>query len=310
MIRRDRKRICLFAGYNADEVIEDYVVYLIEKLSLVSDVYYLADNNVKDEELAKIAPYVKAAYGYKHGKYDFGSWQELIYKLGWEKLSEYDELILTNDSIIGPLYNIQILIDKTVLDEEWQVCGINSAYDYHCWHLSSYFLMMKKEVFLSHMFKEYIAGIKQEESVDKVIENYEIGFSRLAVQSGYTVKSIVEFKKNIFISWRKFIKKGSPFVKKKIFGYELYFLCRTFGWSLFMKKYTNFNINLIKSHIASVYKTLKYTRGIFNLVFWQYALKGAVKVVWQEDRKIIRIFGIYLLNKINYESNKITVMGK
>ena len=76
MIRRDRKRICLFAGYNADEVIEDYVVYLIEKLSLVSDVYYLADNNVKDEEIAKIAPYVKGAYGYKHGKYDFGSWQE------------------------------------------------------------------------------------------------------------------------------------------------------------------------------------------------------------------------------------------
>ena len=67
MIRRDRKRICLFAGYNADEVIEDYVVYLIEKLSLVSDVYYLADNNVGEEEIAKIAPYVKGAYGY-HGR--------------------------------------------------------------------------------------------------------------------------------------------------------------------------------------------------------------------------------------------------
>ena len=109
MIRRNVKRICLFAGYNADEIIEDYVVYLIEKLSLVSDVYYLAENNLPDEEKSKITPYVKAAYGFKHEKYDFGSWQELINILGWEKLAEYDELILTNDSIIGPVYNIQIL---------------------------------------------------------------------------------------------------------------------------------------------------------------------------------------------------------
>lgn len=310
MIRRDRKRICLFAGYSSDEIIEDYVVYLIEKLSLVSDVYYLADNNLKESEKEKITPYAKGVYGYVHGKYDFGSWQELIYKLGWEKLAEYDELILTNDSIIGPLYNIQILIDKTVLDEEWQVCGINSAYNYNCWHLSSYFLMMKKEVFMSQMFKDYISGIKREESVDKVIEKYEIGFSRLAVEHGYNVKSIVEFKKNIYISWRNFIKKGSPFLKKKIFGYELFFLSRTLGWSFFLKKYTNFNINLIKKHIHYLYENTSYAKLIFNKNFWQYALKGAVKIVLQEDRKIIRIFGINILNRVNYSTNKITVMGK
>lgn len=310
MIRRNVKRICLFAGYNSDEIIEDYVVYLIEKLSLISDVYYLSDNNLPDNEKSKIAPYVKAAYGFKHEKYDFGSWQELINILGWEKLEEYDELILTNDSIMGPLYNIQILIDKTVLDEEWQACGINYAYDYHSWHLSSYFLILKKEVFTSYMFKEYIKSIKKEKSVENVIENYEIGLSRLLIQSGYNVKSIVDFKKNIYISWRKFLIKGSPFIKKKVFSYELFFLSRAFGWSFFLKKYTNFNINLIKKHIKYFYKNTSYARLLFNKNFWKYALKGALKIVMEEDRKVIRIFGIYLLNRVNYETNKIKIMGK
>lgn len=310
MIHRDRKRICLFAGYSSYEVIEDYVVYLIEKLSLISDVYYLSDNDLKEEEKDKLLPYAKGVYSKEHGKYDFGSWQELIYILGWDKLAEYDELILTNDSIIGPLYNIQILIDKTILDEEWQFCGINSAYNYDCWHLSSYFLMMKKEVFMSRIFKEYIEGIKKEESVDKVIEKYEIGLSRIMVENGFKVKSIVDFKKNIYISWRNFIKKGSPFLKKKIFGYDLFFLSKAFGWSFFIKKYTNFNINIIKKYISRIYKNSGYTRLIFNKNFWNYILNGAVKIVFKKDRKIIRIFGINLLNKIDYSTNKITVMGK
>lgn len=77
------KRICLFAGYDSNNIIHDYVVYYIKELSTVADVYYMADNEISDDEKSKIAPYVKGAYGYKHGKYDFGSWQELIKIIGW-----------------------------------------------------------------------------------------------------------------------------------------------------------------------------------------------------------------------------------
>ena len=78
----------------------------------------------------------------------------------------------------------------------------------------------------------------------------------------------------------------------------------------FSKKYTNFNINLIKKHIKYFYKNTSYARLLFNKNFWKYALKGALKIVMEEDRKVIRIFGIYLLNRVNYETNKIKIMGK
>ena len=97
------KRICLFAGFNINGIIEDYVLYYLQELSKISDIYYLADNKIMPKEFEKITPYVKGAYGYKHGKYDFGSWQELINKISWEKIAEYDELILTNDSVFGPI---------------------------------------------------------------------------------------------------------------------------------------------------------------------------------------------------------------
>lgn len=310
MKTNDIKRVCLFAGYSKEKVIEEYVVYLISKLSTISDVYYLSDNNLSEEEKNKIKPYTHGVYGFSHGKYDFGSWQELIYILGWEKLAEYDELILINDSVIGPIFNINILIEKTILDSQWQVCGINSAYDYKTWHLSSYFLMIKKEVFLSKPFKDYIHGIEKEERVEKVIEKYEIGLSKMLHKEGYLVKSLVDFRKNIYISWRTFIKKGSPFLKKKIFSTELYILSKSLSWNIFMKKNTNFDRGIIKRYIDKEYKKIGFIRFIFNKNLWKYALKGAIKIEYKEDREIIRVFGIYIRNKIDYSGNKIGILGR
>ena len=70
MNTNDIKRICLFAGYNSKGLIEDYALYYLQELSKISDVYYLADNKILPEELEKITPYVKGAYGYSHGKYE------------------------------------------------------------------------------------------------------------------------------------------------------------------------------------------------------------------------------------------------
>ncbi len=304
------KRICLFAGHSSSHEIEEYVVYLVEKLSKISDVYYLADNELNDYEKSKIHPYTKAVYGINHNKYDFGSWQELIYILGWEKLSEYDELILVNDSIIGPLYNINILIEKTILDSQWQVCGINYAYDYHTWHLSSYFLMLKKDVFLSNDFKDYVLSIKHEEKIEHIIEKYEIGLSKMLHEKGYVVKSLVNFKKNIYLSWRSFIRNGSPFIKKKIFSTELFILSRSLLWSVYISRYTNFDKTIIKKYIHKLYKSRSFIRIILNKNLWKYALKGAVKIEYENDRQVIRIFGLYLRNKIDYSGNKIGILGR
>ena len=106
------KRICLFAGYSNYGKIEDYVIYYLKKLSDISDVYYLADCNISENELSKIDDIVVKKYAYKHSKYDFGSWQELINKIGYDIISQYDELILCNDSCFGPLYSLPNIFEE------------------------------------------------------------------------------------------------------------------------------------------------------------------------------------------------------
>lgn len=304
------KRICLFAGYSSKGVIEDYVLYYLQELSKISDVYYLADNKILVEELEKIKPYVKGAYGYSHGKYDFGSWQELINKISWDKIAEYDELILTNDSVFGPLCNFKDFIESLEKDKEWDLCGINTAYDFHTWHLSSYFLIFRKNGFLSDTFKEHINSIEKEDNFKKVVEKYEIGLSRKMVEAGFSVKNAVDFKKNIYISWRNFAMSGSPLIKRKIFNDELFLICRTLGWEKFLKKYTKYDISLLYDYVNSFKSRFRIFRLLNNKIFWQYAGKGIIKIAFTKERKLIRVFGIYLLNIYNYDSNRIKLIKK
>ncbi len=96
---RAPRRVCLFAGFDADGVVDDTVVAYVRELSRFADVYYLADCDLDGGELDKLAPYTKGRWAIRHGRYDFGSYSMLARDLvGWDAIEAYDELILANDS--------------------------------------------------------------------------------------------------------------------------------------------------------------------------------------------------------------------
>ena len=60
------KTLCLFAGYDRDGIIDDYVLDSIKQFAKISDVYYLADCKIKDSEKQRLAPHVKNCFAYRH----------------------------------------------------------------------------------------------------------------------------------------------------------------------------------------------------------------------------------------------------
>ena len=96
-----KKRLVIFAHYDKDEVIDEYVVqYLRELKKFASDIVFVSDGYLKSDEIEKIQPLVSEVIAQKHREYDFGS-----YKIGFfllnskykEKLLNCDEVIFAND---------------------------------------------------------------------------------------------------------------------------------------------------------------------------------------------------------------------
>ncbi len=146
-----QKRICLFAGYSSQNAIDGYVVHYIKSLTPFADVYYCADNSLADDEIEKIAPYVKGVFAGRHATYDFGSWAKMINAIDWNEIEKYDQLILANDSCFGPLFPLTPVFEK-----------MDSGF-YDAWgiaknkFLMSFFICAGKEVINDHLFRDFIS---------------------------------------------------------------------------------------------------------------------------------------------------------
>lgn len=195
-MRAQSKKICLFAGYSPDFRVHDYVVYYIENLSEIADVHYLADCEMAQTELDRLGSYTVSADGFRHGTYDFGSWKELIHRIGWEKINEYDELILCNDSCYGPVFGFGDVFEKMSL-RNVDFWGLSSSPELSTLHLQSYFLVFTREVFRSAVFKSFFEGIRAHPDFWDVITNYEIALTRMLANEGFRFEAFFKGRSEI-----------------------------------------------------------------------------------------------------------------
>lgn len=99
-------RLAIFAGFDKDKIIHDYVVYYLSELSKSANIIYVADNDLAQCEVDKIKPYTIKIIAQKHGEYDFGSYKRgYLFAKQNGILDKYDFLILCNDSVFGPFYS-------------------------------------------------------------------------------------------------------------------------------------------------------------------------------------------------------------
>lgn len=276
------KRICLLAGFHPKGQVSDYVVYYAKYLSTFAEVYYLADCVVSSQELAKLAPYTKGAWAFRHNKYDFGSWQELIFKIGWDKLAEYDECLFTNDSVIAPLFDLTPFIQQGTesLVDAW---AMNSfEYDY----FGSFFWVVKQRVLKSEVFKYFFSSVVAEKTAEDVIHKYEKELPRMLRRGGFSYAAVfTEGNKNVFDDWKYFIKKGFPMLKLKIFKDSHEYPRREYlpNWDTFLSACTHYPVQLVYNYFYSVdIPPARFSKISFKLKSFWWACKR-----WR--RKLFRL---------------------
>lgn len=195
------RRICLFAAYDVDGVVDPTVVDYLADLSRHADVYYLADCDLDPGELEKVAPHTKGRWAIRHGRYDFGSYSMLARDLvGWDVIEGYDELLLANDScyLVQPFDRVFERMDATACD--WW--GLQATYEemrrLALWryndfiHVGSYFVGYRKRVIDDPEFRARLDSVAAQSSKTTIILKYEIGFSRLLILGGYHLATFVD----------------------------------------------------------------------------------------------------------------------
>lgn len=290
------KRICLFAAYNKNAAVADYALYYVKALAQIADVYYMADCSMKDTELAKLAPYVKNAWAYRHEKYDFGSWQEMVRKIGWETLAQYDECIFCNDSCFGPLFPLEPIVQAASDDKDIDAWAMQ--------YFGSYFWVLKRRVFTSERFKNFLENVKKQPTNEDVIHEYEDKLRPLLKEGGFNVKVFLHIPLDLNNGWKTYIRHQFPFLKIRIFTQTEKYRERQWmpGWRTFLRRHTAYDPALIERHLASLNISPEYfDTPLFRLKAFFWGLmrwrKKLFRIHFCKEHKIIILFGITLLCK-------------
>ena len=156
------KRLFLFAAYEEAGVVGESLLWYLKSLSKVGDVVLVADSDIEPVQLEPLGPYCLYAQAVRHEEYDFGSYKRAY---AWANanldLSSYDYVYMVNDSVYGPLYELEDYILKM---ETMGVPAFSLVVNPHKRHphMQSWFIGLDRRVFLQEWFATFLASVKKE----------------------------------------------------------------------------------------------------------------------------------------------------
>lgn len=99
------RRIAFYFFYDAQGVVDDYIIYKLRKLrEHVDAVFFISNSELMAESLSKVEPVVDVLHFRENIGFDVWAYKEAIEKFGWERLAEYDEAVFLNYTFFGPIF--------------------------------------------------------------------------------------------------------------------------------------------------------------------------------------------------------------
>ncbi|WP_136660988.1 rhamnan synthesis F family protein [Nitratireductor sp. XY-223] len=180
--------------------------------------------------------------------YDFMSW-----KIGLEAIRPYDhfqEIILTNDSIIGPLADPTSLFERLSADPR-DICGLTLSWEFGR-HIQSYFVRYKSGPLRSRAFDAFWNDIAPNSEKQEIIQRYEVALTAFMEKHGHTVGALYEPRRDFSTPQRLSI------------------------WA------ANLRLNTLGSALRSLRRTLQTPSLNPTLYLWRETLKADLPFVKKE----------------------------
>lgn len=190
------KRLAIYAHYDHDGEIKPFVLHYLKALSEhCSRIEFVSTGSLSEDELAKVSSICSGATTKVNAGYDFGMWKDVIDQTD---LGDYDELLLTNSSVYGPLSPLGKMFEKMAATpcDFW---GVTDNYELD-WHLQSYFLVFRAEVIHSEAFLAFWRTVLPYANKRQVIRSYEVGLSCHLREQGFVGEAVVPVD-DLFPPW-------------------------------------------------------------------------------------------------------------
>lgn len=226
----DPKRLLIYVIYEDQEQLQEYKhIFLKELAAIVEDVLIVINGEIPEDDIRKLSNIgdveIRANNGYDTAAFKYG-----IEYLGKKKLKQYDELLLVNDTNVGPMSDLNIAFGK-MANRKLDFWGISygefqpdftgyNRYKHIPIHLQSYFLVIEKSLLNFNGFYDYWANLGDTNSREKAIGRHETVFTKYFSDLGFKHGALAVNNQDspMYIHPLTMLKEGIPFVKYTAFA--------------------------------------------------------------------------------------------
>lgn len=219
------KRALVYVIFESENRLQKYKLRFLQALSpLMDDVIVVVNGSLHVEDVNNLKSYGQVLTRDNKG-YDTAAFREGIFAFGKDKLKNYDQLFLVNDTNIGPMSDLSQLCQE-MTDRHLDFWGISfgeeqedvtkeNPYGYIPKHLQSYFLVIEKLMLNDDAFYSYWSDLTDTDSRDKAIGRHETRFTKYFADLGYRFDAVVQEYEDsaMYIHPLRMLKAGSPLVK-------------------------------------------------------------------------------------------------
>lgn len=223
------KRVLVYVIYSDSKKIQQYKEIFLKALrKFVDSAIIVVNGSLDKSEIERLSNYGQVVLRTNEG-YDAAAFKFGINYLGKNRLKSYDELLLVNDTNVGPFGNLKKIFERmydvntdfwgiTYGEEQIDFTGENK-YGFIPKHLQSYFLVIEKSLLTNDDFFRFWDNLGDTNSRDKAVGRYETTFTRYFEDLGYKHAAVVSDSSDsaMYIHPLQMIKSGAPLVKYAAF---------------------------------------------------------------------------------------------
>ena len=179
------KRIGIYFFYDAQGIADEYIFYFLDDICKnLNELYIVCNGTVNENDRRRMLQHTPHVIIRPNQGLDVGAYCQIMESIGYEKLAQYDELILMNSTMFGPLYSFKEMFE-TMAERDLDFWGITShgrakknPREELPAHIQSHFIVVRKTVLQSPEFERYWRGLPEIKSYEDSVNFHEVVFTQ------------------------------------------------------------------------------------------------------------------------------------
>ena len=321
------KRLGIFFFYEKNGDVDDFITYYLRDLARnLTELIVVCNGKLSKQGRAAFEEFTDQIIVRENKGLDVWAYKTALVHYGWQRLSEFDEVVMTNSTLMGPVRPLKEMFDamaeRTNLDF-WGLTIHHGAegnpfkgkhlYNYLPVHIQSHFIVYRKKFIQSKELQNYWDTMPMIESYTDSVQRYESVFTKQFADKGYqwdgdgNTDDLKEFTDYplLVCPTRLLRDKKCPLFKRRSFMHDFEaYLNDTAGEPVrelyaYLRDHTDYPLELIWKNMIRTMHPYDFTRnlGLTRLIPERVQDEACAAAV-RKNRRIALCMHLYFMDML------------